>query len=142
MSRLGRLFVFARAVEPWPVPTAMLCALLAAIAVIFPATSAWPQVPPDLRDAVRAELDQQAPHLPGSRTTGHVTNDSGYRLTNVRLRLEAFDATGQALPPTFGWVDGDVPPHGRAWFRITRPPNAVRLSVSVVDFNLVSIQSP
>ena len=133
MRRVGRPSVF---------PFAALCMLLVATLILVLAHAVLAQVASDLASFLHVDLDQRPPDLPGSRATGHVTNDSGYRLTNVRLRLDAFDATGHALPPIFGWVDGDVPAHGRAWFRILVPSNAVRLSVSVIDFNVVSIESP
>jgi hypothetical protein len=118
------------------------CALLAATLTLFPAAAALAQVASDLAAALHVDLDESQPYLPGPRATGHVTNDSSYRLTNVRLRLDATDAAGQALPPAFGWVSGDVPAHGQGWFRIQVPPNAVHLSVSVIGFDLVSVQSP
>ena len=119
-----------------------LCTLLAVAMVLLHATASLPQAAADLATALHVELDKPGSYSPGNRASGRITNDSDYRLTNVRLRLDASDAAGQALPPTFGWVDGDVPAHGRAWFRIPVPPNAVRVSVSVIDFNFVSIQSP
>jgi hypothetical protein len=142
MSRVVQPSVFLLAFERSSALSAVLCTLLVATLILFPATAVLPQVASDLATALHVDLDQPPPYLPGSRASGRVTNDSGYRLTNVRLRLDASDAAGQALPPTFGWVDGDVPAHGRAWFRMLVPPGAVRVSVSVIDFNLVSIQSP
>jgi hypothetical protein len=142
MSRVVQPSVFLLVFGRFSALSPVLCAVLVAILILFSATAVLPQVASDLATALHVDLDQPPPYLPGSRATGHVTNDSGYRLTNVRLRVDASDTAGQALPPTFGWVDGDVPAHGRAWFRILVPPNAVRLSVTVIDFNLVSIESP
>ena len=142
MSRVVQPPLFLLAFERSSALSAVLCTLLVVTLILYPATAVLPQVASDLAAALHVDLDQPPPYLPGSRASGHVTNDSVYRLTNVRLRVDAFDAAGRAMPPTFGWVDGDVPAHGRGWFRILVPPDAVRLSVSVIDFNLVSIQSP
>lgn len=143
MNRLRHPSALPFAIERSSLASLGLCALLCLAALIlFRPTPVLPQVRPDLLAAIRVDLDETPPYLPGSRATGHLTNDSGYRLTNVRLRLDATDADGHSLPPTFGWVDGDVPAHGRAWFRILVPPRAIHLTVSVIDFHLVSIESP
>lgn len=143
MSRVRRPSVLPLAAELSSVFSPALCTLLSlATLILFGASPVLPQVPPDLAGAVHADLDRPPPYLSGSVATGRVTNDSNYRLTNVRLRLDAADAAGQPLAPTFGWVQGDVPARGRGWFRILVPPNAATLSVSVVGFDLVSIESP
>jgi len=142
MSCPARPPVFLLACERSSARIPALCGLLAATLVLFPAAAALPQVASDLAAALHVDLDQPPPYVRGSRVTGSVTNDTDYRLTNVRLRVDAFDGAGQALPPAFGWVTGDVPAHGRGWFRIEVPSNAARLTVSVVDFALVSVESP
>lgn len=143
MNRVRRPSVFPLAVELSSTVSSALCTLLCvAMLILFGASPVRPQAPPDLAGAVHADLDRPPPYLSGSVATGRVTNDSSYRLTNVRLRLDASDAAGQPLAPTFGWVNGDVPARGRGWFRILVPLNAVTLSVSVVSFDLVSIESP
>ena len=137
MSSLRRPSVFPLVFEP-----RVLSTLLAASLVLVPVPPVLSQVASDLVAALHVDLDQPPQYMPGSRVTGSVTNDTDYRLTNVRLRVDAFDGAGQALPPAFGWVTGDVPAHGRGWFRIEVPSNAARLTVSVVDFALVSVESP
>lgn len=87
---------------------------------------------------LRAEWD--VPPLPPSRAKleGYVYNDSLYRVTNVRLRVVSLDGTGDAMGETWGWVFGDVPSGGRAYFAVPIPKRAVTYTVTVTSFDVVS----
>ena len=70
--------------------------------------------------------------------SGYVKNQSDYRITNVRLRVDVVDANGQPLEPAFGWVYGDVRAGGEAPFRVVIPTQGTTVGVKVLSFHLVS----
>jgi hypothetical protein len=116
------------------------CALggLAVVLFIFLAVIAVSaQSPGEIAAALHVDVVEWAPAEP--LAIGYVTNESYYRLTNVQLRVDATDAAGGRLDPTFGWVYGDVPGRGgRGRFRVDVPRNAATCTISVVFFNLVA----
>lgn len=77
-----------------------------------------------------------------SSLTGYVYSDHTYRVGNVRLRLEVLDAAGQPLDLIFGWVFGDIPAGGRAYFTMPAPPKGSTYRVTVDSFDQISRQSP
>jgi hypothetical protein len=66
---------------------------------------------------------------------GWVVNDSPVRVGDVRLRVETVDGAGRVIGQSFGWVIGDVPAGGRAWFmvRITTLGADYRVRVESYD---------
>ena len=66
---------------------------------------------------------------------GYVENHSLVRVGDVRLRIDSLDAAGQVVGESFGWVIGDVPANGRAFFviRVTVPGATYRVSVESYD---------
>ena len=75
--------------------------------------------------------------------SGWLYNDGQGVVGLVRLRCETLDASGQVLGEHFGWAYGNVPPGGRAYFRISTPPTPVASRrISVESFVLQSLQTP
>jgi hypothetical protein len=74
----------------------------------------------------------------GLAVSGYVYNDSIYRLTNVRLRVEVLDDTGRVIEQSTGWVFGDLPQEGRAYFFVPVPVRGTSYRVVVDSFNRVS----
>ena len=75
--------------------------------------------------------------------SGWLYNDGQAVVGLVRLRLETLDASGQVLGEHFGWAYGNVPPGGRAYFRISTPPSqAASRRISVESFVFQSVQTP
>ena len=66
---------------------------------------------------------------------GDVENRSDLRVGDVRLRIETLDGDGKVIGHASGWVSGDVPARGRAYFLvpITVPGAAYRVSVESYD---------
>ena len=67
--------------------------------------------------------------------TGYVHNSYGHWAGNVRLEVEALDASGQVIGRTQGYVDGDVPAFGRGYFEVRLPQAAASYRVMVVSLD-------
>ena len=67
--------------------------------------------------------------------TGYIHNDHGLRADNVRLLVEELDASGRTVSRTIGYVVGDVPAHGRAFFEIPVPTAGASYRVTVHSFD-------
>ena len=92
-----------------------------------------------IADALRVDLAASPPGPSGPRAHGYVINDSSYRITAVRLRVDGTDPDGQPLEPAYGWVPGDIAGlGGRASFSIVVPANAARYAISVTSFDTVA----
>lgn len=75
---------------------------------------------------------------------GHVHNDNGAWVHNVRLLVESVDATERVVGRTYGYVAGGVPPKSRAYFEV-RPrgtPEGSRLRVTVHSFDWLTPSPP
>ena len=89
---------------------------------------------------IQVEVDQRDSAVAKKYVTGHIKNDTDYRITNVRLRVDALDSSGHNLGSTFGWVYGDVRVGAQAPFRVAIPPHGETFQVTVLSFHLVSRQ--
>jgi hypothetical protein len=68
--------------------------------------------------------------------SGYVYNQrAGTYATEMRLQVEALDASGQAVGSTTGFVFGDVPPSGRSYFEIKAPAKAGSYRVTIQGFS-------
>src|SRR5687767_8992417 len=47
---------------------------------------------------------------------GYVQNDTVFRVSSVRLRIEGFDGSGQSVGETSTWTFGTIAPGGRGHF--------------------------
>jgi hypothetical protein len=116
-------------------------ALTAGLALALLATTAWAQA---------AERTPQfrvtwAPPADGLPTTikGTVFNDSPYRVTDVRLRVEGLDADHHSVGRRLAWAIGDIGPRGETFFVAEPLPGAVSYEITVVSYDLVSLdQAP
>jgi hypothetical protein len=77
---------------------------------------------------------------------GRVENDSTFRVTAVRLRVEGLDDGGQAVGETSTWVFGSIPAHGQGYFVVPVIPGAKTYRISVSGFDRVireeTVESP
>jgi hypothetical protein len=89
---------------------------------------------------IQVEVDRRDSAVARKYVTGYVKNETDYRITNVRLRVDALDSNGQQLGTTFGWVYGDVRAGGQASFRVVTPAPAPGTTFQVMSFHLVSRQ--
>lgn len=67
--------------------------------------------------------------------TGYLYNDHGLWADNVRLLVEVLDPAGRVVAKTIGYVNGWVPPKGRAYFEVLVPAGGVAYRVTVQSFD-------
>ena len=74
---------------------------------------------------------------------GHVYNNSPYRVTDVRLQVEGFDAASRLVGRSFVWAFGDIVPGGETSFVAEPMPGAISYRITVSSFDVVSVgQAP
>jgi hypothetical protein len=73
---------------------------------------------------------------------GYVYNASPIRVTDVRLHVVERDRTARAVGEAWGWVFGDVPAGGSAYFSIPLETVADTYDVIVVSFDAVAGEAP
>ena len=69
---------------------------------------------------------------------GYIYNPYLYAVRRVQLHVEVFDGSGQQKGEAFGWVLGDVPPGGRAYFEIPVSVEGQAYGVTVYAFEFGS----
>ena len=67
--------------------------------------------------------------------SGYVTNQWGLVTRNVRLRVEALDASGSVTANYIGYVNGYVTPGSRVYFEVPVPAKAPAYRVTVLSFD-------
>jgi hypothetical protein len=89
----------------------------------------------------RFELAQADGHrAPG--VEGYVYNGLPWRITNVRLRVEGFDANGTVTASASGWVMGNLQAGGRAYFYVPVSSPAMTYRATVQSFDKVAVEAP
>jgi hypothetical protein len=73
---------------------------------------------------------------------GYVQNDTVFRVSAVRLRIEGFDASGEAVGETSTWTFGAIPPGGRGHFVVPPVPRATTYRITVAAFDRMSREEP
>ena len=69
---------------------------------------------------------------------GYIYNHYLSAVRRVQLRVEVFDGSGQLKGEAFGWVLGEVPPGGRAYFEVPVSVGGQAYGVSVHGFEFGS----
>lgn len=64
---------------------------------------------------------------------GYVVNNYRVRAANMRLLVEALDASGKAIDTTTGFV-ADVPPGARVYFEVPVKQKAARYRVTITSW--------
>ena len=82
-------------------------------------------------------------HTPrGVGVEGYVYNALPWRITNVQLQVDSLDVNGALIASASGWVVGDVPAGGRAYFYVAVSAPAPTYRASVQAFNMVTRDAP
>lgn len=76
----------------------------------------------------------------GPAIAGWLYNDHHFAVTNVRVRVDVVDADGQTLGSGEGWVYGNVPARGRAYFFVVVPRYAAAYRFQVVRFDRLQFE--
>jgi len=126
-------------IAPWLRWLAPVCALLVAIGALpLPGHA---QSTADIERYFKVEWDPEAVPRGGWAVQGYVVSSHSYRVNGVRLQVEVLDSAGEVESRVFGWVPGDVPAGGRAYFFVSVPKRGASYRVKVLSFFLVSRES-
>ena len=109
-------------------------ALLTGVAV------AGEPVPAGIEFRADGDFDQLSRR--GPAVSGWLYNDRGYSISNVRLRVDVMDATGGVLATGDGWLYGNVPSRGRAYFFVVVPRRGESYRVTVLSFDRLEMGGP
>jgi len=114
------------------------CAL--GFVLILLTTSAWGQSYDGWFRVSWAPEPEGATRIPRIEATVH--NDSRYRVTDVQLRVDGLSADNRQVGQRVVWALGDIAPNGETSFVAETIPGAVNYRITVVSFDLVSVESP
>jgi len=120
---------------------AAVACVLAAMLLLSPDAARSQGAPADTERYFRVEWDPEAVPRGGWAVQGYVYSTHLYRVSGVRLRVEVLDGSGQVQHEAYGWVPGDVPAGGRAYFFVSVPGRGAAYRVKVLSFYLVSRES-
>jgi hypothetical protein len=73
----------------------------------------------------------------GPAIAGWLYNDNGFGVTNVRVRVDVLDGGGGVVGTGEGWVYGNVPALGRAYFFVQVPRYGASYRIGVVRYDRV-----
>ncbi len=118
---------------------ALGCALLAGLLPSARGAHAQP-VNPEAERYFRAEWEPV--QRGGGALEGYVYSAYDYRVGGVQLRVDILDSAGQVEARAQGWVLGDIPAHGRAYFLVPLPRMGASYRVAVVSFYRISHGAP
>lgn len=90
----------------------------------------------------KVEYGKEAVPRAGWAVEGYVTNDSRYRVTGVRLRVEILDETGVVVGQALGWVYGNIAAGGRSYFVVPVPRKGADYRVTVLSYSPLSLDAP
>jgi hypothetical protein len=121
---------------------ALASALMAAIVGLL-AVSSTAQEPNRSDGFLRAQWHvTQLPEPTRTRLEGYIYNDSPIRITDVRLHVVERDGASHPVGEAWGWVFGDIPARGSAYFSVPLPTVADTYDVIVASFDAVANEAP
>lgn len=90
----------------------------------------------------KVEYGKEAVPRAGWAVEGYVSNESRYRVTGVRLRVEVLDEAGAVVGQSFGWVYGNIASGGRSYFVVPVPRKGADYRITVLSYSPLSLDSP
>lgn len=114
-------------------PIALVAGVVLALGLIAAIGTSRAQGSPD--GIFTIEYNREAVPRGGWAVEGYVNNSSRALVSGVRLRVEVLDAGGASIGEAFGWVYGNVPAGGRAYFTVPLPRRGADYRITVVSFS-------
>jgi len=121
-------------------PIVLVAGALLAWGLVAAPGAARAQVPAE--QIFKIDYNREAVPRGGWAVEGYVNNSSRYLVSGVRLRVEVLDAGGASIGEAFGWVYGNVPANGRAYFSVSLPRRGADYRITVVSYTSNSIDAP
>lgn len=115
-------------------------ALLLILAVGLLSAAAGAQELAPAGPSFRAEAEPDLLGRRGPAIVGWLYNDHAFAVSNVRVRVDVVDAGGQTLASGEGWVYGNVPARGRAYFFVPVPRYGAGYRVAVLRFDRLQFE--
>lgn len=120
-------------------PIALAAGVLLAWSLVAEVGTSWAQSADQI---FTIEYNREAVPRGGWAVEGYVNNSSRSLVSGVRLRVEVLDAGGASIGEAFGWVYGNVPPGGRAYFTVSLPRRGADYRITVVSFAANTVDAP
>ena len=117
----------------------LMCALLASLPLSARGADGQP-TNPEAERYFRAEWELV--RRGGGMLEGYVYSTYDYRVGGVQLRVDILDSAGHVEGEALGWVQGDIPANGRAYFLVSLPRMGAGYRVTVVSFYRISYGAP
>jgi hypothetical protein len=117
-----------------------LAVVLGLVVAALVGADAGAQDPTPAGGAFRADAEPDLLGRRGPAIVGWLYNENEFAVSNVRVRVEVLDAGGQPLGTGEGWVYGNVPARGRAYFFVRVPRYANGYRVTVVRFDRLQFE--
>jgi len=107
--------------------------------LVLSSAPVWSQnMPNDVDRYFKVEWAPDAVPRGGWAVEGYVYSSHPYRVNGVRLQVEVLDDAGAVQERVFGWVPGDVPSNGRAYFFVSVPKRGAAYRIKVMSYFLVA----
>jgi hypothetical protein len=116
----------------------VLALLLVAAGTLVPDRASPQGSTTDADRYFRVEIDPEPVPRGGWAVQGYVYSTHPYRVNGVRVEVEVLDEAGQVTRKAYGWVPGDVPAGGRAYFFVSLPARGAAYRGKVISYFLVS----
>jgi hypothetical protein len=114
-------------------------AMMLTVTLLPAAVNAQTPAPTDGPGQFRFDLEES--NTPrGKAVEGYIYNESPWRITNVRLRVQSVDPNGTVTNESSGWVVGDVRGGGRSYFYVPVPAHAASYRARVQSFDKVGLE--
>ncbi len=127
--------------RPRPAPLAVLLCAVVALSLLPSPPAAAQGASADVDQYFRVEWSPEAVPRGGWAVEGYVYSTHPFRVNGVRLLVEVLDAAGGVENRVFGWVSGDVPSGGRAYFFVSVPRRGAAYRVKVLSYFPVARES-
>ena len=120
--------------------TLILAGAIAVTAMLTPVVAeAQSPAPKDAAGQFRFDVEESDTPR-GKGVEGYIYNESPWRITNVRLRVQSLDPNGTVTSESSGWVVGDVKAGGRSYFYVSVPAHAASYRATVQSFDKVGLE--
>src|SRR5262245_34037516 len=121
-------------------PSSVSCAVLAVVmlALLLPTPVRGQGARSDANQYFKVEVCPEPVPRGGWAVEGYVNSTHPYRVNSVRVRVDVLDESGKVIHQAYGWVPGDIPAGGRAYFFVSVPTRGASYRAEVLSFYLVA----
>src|SRR5262245_17932276 len=111
---------------------------LVTLALVLPTAARGQGTASDASQYFKVEVSPEPVPRGGWAVEGYVYCTHPYRVNSVRVRVDVLDENGKVINQSYGWVPGDIPAGGRAYFFVSVPQRGATYRAQVLSFYLVA----